>query len=1034
MKKIPKKLHFLLIFVLILTQAPFGGLFSVFATEEAGVIASGTCGGDATWALTEDTVADWDLGPGKTPYKLTITGSGDMSWTGANSPWYAYRETVTSVSIADGITSIHDKAFYQFASLKTIALPDSVVSIGGQAFFWNSLLEEVNFGSSLETIGDGAFSQCTSLVSVTLPDSVTSIGKNGFGGDTKLTTFVCGAGLKTIGDAAFSGATRLESVTFNQFLERIGDQAFVNCAALESVTIPESVTYLGFNAFMSTGLTSFTIPKNVTSVGYAVLGQCGKLTEIIADGNANYQVIDHILYEMRNGTPYRAIAYPAALASDSAVVIAEGTEILDRYAFSNASKVPAFTLPSTLREIEAYCFLRCKLMEIHIPDSVEQVTSYAFMSTGLETVTVGKGLKEWEHNAWYNQSLANITISEENPYLASWDNLVFNKEKTRLLCYPSAKSDAVYHIPDTVESIAAYAITYVPSLVELYLPKSLKSLYYNLAIQSNANLKSIYFLGDAPTAGASSIKNNSKNLILYRTRVSTGWDVAAWTSFTFADYIPEGTVMADGTCGDLTWNYEGDIGRLTITGAGEVPDFTEQEPAPWSEFFIQTIEAAEVTALGDYSFVNKDALLRMEAGAALERIGAHTFAGCEKLRFVEISEAKRIGPAAFLNNRSLEGELALYYVETLGEEAFKGCAGITGVTLGSVLTSLEREAFADCSALKNFVIPGSVSAIGQSALKGCVCLRTVNIPAAADTIGAQAFAGNTALEKVYFYGDVPSNWAEDSFTGCGQALTLYYRSARTDWEQFGGVWNELPLVAQEKFYEGKKDHYSFLNSSGSFGYPYDYRIGRRRYVDVLDSIIMGSYYYATSDRWGGSCYGMAISTLDFYENQNLNPADYDALAENLYDLAAPYDKNAKLTALIEEYQVSQFHPIVSGYQGIIYKNKGKYKEIVQKIEEFERSGGLTVDHMAEPIALLIYSATRQHAVIPVSIDQAENGNFLVQVYEPNKPSELQTLTIYKDFDGIYYDGYTEASYLDYSVIAQIMSGVQTYEKDRKSVV
>ena len=137
MKKIPKKLHFLLIFVLILTQAPFGGLFSVIAAE-TGVIASGTCGSDAAWELTEDTVEGWDLGSDKTPYKLTITGSGDMSWTGTNSPWYAYRETVTSVSIADGITSIPDKAFYQFTSLKTIALPDNVVSIGGQAFFWNS--------------------------------------------------------------------------------------------------------------------------------------------------------------------------------------------------------------------------------------------------------------------------------------------------------------------------------------------------------------------------------------------------------------------------------------------------------------------------------------------------------------------------------------------------------------------------------------------------------------------------------------------------------------------------------------------------------------------------------------------------------------------------------------------------------------------------------------------------------------------------------------------------------------------------------
>ncbi len=286
------------------------------------------------------------------------------------------------------------------------------------------------------------------------------------------------------------------------------------------------------------------------------------------------------------------------------------------------------------------------------------------------------------------------------------------------------------------------------------------------------------------------------------------------------------------------------------------------------------------------------------------------------------------------------------------------------------------------------------------------------------------------MEKAYFYGGIPENWAEDSFQECGK-LTICYRKLRNEWARLGGSWNGIPLLGLDKFYTEKRDHYSFGNSAASFGYPANYRIPRQRYVDILHSIISGSYYYAIGGNWNGSCYGMAGTTLEFYENENFQVTDYNKTAENLYALTAPGSKDAALTKLIEAYQISQCKGAITGCGGLLSRNMGKYLEMIQKVEEFERSGGLSVDAQAEPILLMLYSYYGAHVVVPVSVEQAENGDFEMKVYDPNDPSAMQTLVIKKDFSEISYKFYMYASYLDYSVVAAAMSDVELHSETAK---
>ncbi len=151
---------------LVLLAIVLAGLSFVSLSEESEAASSGTCGNDLAWTLDNDG-------------NLLINGTGAMNdYTSTSN--YAWKTTVKSVSIGEGVTSIGSYAFSGCSSLVFVDISDSVKSIRESAFRGCTSLASVDISGSVTSIGDEAFSGCSSLASVDISGSVTSIEKDAF--------------------------------------------------------------------------------------------------------------------------------------------------------------------------------------------------------------------------------------------------------------------------------------------------------------------------------------------------------------------------------------------------------------------------------------------------------------------------------------------------------------------------------------------------------------------------------------------------------------------------------------------------------------------------------------------------------------------------------------------------------------------------------------------------------------------------------------------------------------------------------------
>ena len=400
----------------------------------------------------------------KIPFGVTCIG--DQAFFGCTS--------LADITIPDSVISIGEWAFHSCTSFRSITIPDSVMSISKGAFIYCTSLTSITIPDSVMSIGDSAFYGCTSLKSITIPDSVTSIGHDAFSGCTSLTSITIPDSVTSINNSAFNGCTSLTSVMIPDSVTSIGDSAFSGCTSLTSITIPNSVTSIGYRAFRGcTSLTSVTIPASVTSIGEYAFSGCMKLLAIyVSEENEKYSSVNGILFDKHQKV---LLCYPGG-KTDSSYAIPDSVTTVSHGAFEGCTSLNSVTIPDSVTSIEGDTFNSCtSLTSITIPNSVTSIERNAFEGcTSLTSITIPDSVTSIEKNAFEGcTSLTTLNVATANKNYVSVNGVLFNKDKTVLICYPAGKKDKSYNIPSGVKGISDRAFDSCTNLKNVKIPDSM---------------------------------------------------------------------------------------------------------------------------------------------------------------------------------------------------------------------------------------------------------------------------------------------------------------------------------------------------------------------------------------------------------------------------------------------------------------------------------------------------------------------------------------------------------------------------------
>ena len=567
--------------------------------------------------------------------ELDIPSSIDgIAVAGIGAGAFAESETLTSMTIPDGVTYIGSNAFYFCDGLESVEIPDSVTRIGGYAFAICQSLRTVNIPQNLTAIGEEVFSH-TALTSISIPENVTSIGKN----------------------------------------------AFYYCRDLKNVPLPKSLETLNEGAFRNSGLESVFIPENVSSIGLDVFAECEKISEFVVDEkNAALCSKEGVLFNKEMTILYQ---YPAGDKREE-YAVPDGVTMLYNRGFSCSRNLKSIILPDSLESIGGCEFYNCtSLTGITFPQNVKGCGNHAFYGcSSFEALTVlaptppnlvsfALVIEDSETYERVSKIYVPAEYIEAYKKADEWssyaDRILAIATETKQETKQETKTDK----PSVTETVqkqdkkSEAAVGMVLRANELVVGKTDQAAGIavpagsTFTITSNTNNDYACAFDGVADENAAPVKIPGSviyNGIEYR--VTTVSPKAFEKSVENAGYK-----VTDNRIESLTVEYTGQVNAKKTKKTVSIPEYSNYRGIRF-----------KVTSIAAKSFRKNTKVTKVKIASSITMIGANSFEGCSKLQQVTVGKGLReIGKNAFKNCKNLKTIIIKSSkLKKVGAKALKG--------------------------------------------------------------------------------------------------------------------------------------------------------------------------------------------------------------------------------------------------------------------------------------------------------------------------------------------------------------------------
>lgn len=595
---------------------------------------SGQCGPNLTWSLNTNSGT------------LMIIGKGAMYHYGdffnTEAPWFSHRDSIKTLSLDSGVTSIGESAFENCTNLSSVTFPNSLLYIEDSAFEGCENLVSALLPGNLLRIGSWSFSNCTNLKSLRLPDSVRDIGYSAFYNCNDLVSVTIPNGLIRLESCVFESCSSLSNVSIPASVTEIYDSAFLGCHNLTKVNIPSSVKRIGNHAFRHcTSLTSITIPDSITSIGEFAFSNTSFYNDERNWTNGVLYIGHHLIESNKSISGEYSIR--------------DGTKCIADHAFESCTELTNIVIPNSVTSIGEESFLFCNNLDsITIPYGVTSIGYQAFaFCSDLANITILDSVRQIGQDAFYDT--------------AYYNNKTYWKDEVLYIGHHLIRVDSntsTYSIREGTCCIADSAFNGCRNLSNVNIPFGVKSIGNN-AFRDCEQLSSLTIPNSVADIG-----QNAFYLCRSLSALS----------------IPNSMTRI----GDYAFYYC--VGLINVI----IPDsVTSIGESAFESCGLKNVTIPNsVTSIGESAFDCCTDLEAISIPGSVKFIGGSAFSECYKLKQVTIPNGvTEILPSTFWGCASFTNVTIPDGVVSIGAQAFDNCTNLVSLHIPRSTQSIDSYAF-----------------------------------------------------------------------------------------------------------------------------------------------------------------------------------------------------------------------------------------------------------------------------------------------------------------------------------------------------